>query len=191
MHYDVCIVSAEADFCRLLCYELEDRGLRVACVDSQQAAAEVSADSYLVDADRFSFVPGAGRVICYGRTLPDAPPPHEQWHRPFSLSLLGSLLHGGAQRGLVLQSGEQAVLLDGERIALTDREYACLQCLLAADGAPVSREELHRVVWQGEQDIGVVTVYLHYLRKKLERHGKRLIYAIRGRGYALRQGDEP
>lgn len=83
------------------------------------------------------------------------------------------------------------MLLDGERIALTDREYACLQCLLAADGAPVSREELHRVVWQGEQDIGVVTVYLHYLRKKLERHGKRLIYAIRGRGYALRQGDEP
>ena len=192
MPYHVCVLSAEERFARMLCYELEDRGLRVSLATTPESALRMEADCYLVDGDRFSLQVPTGRLIRYGRTLSDAPPPTEQWHRPFSFSLLASLAKGEAMHGLVLLEGEQAVLLDGERIALTEREYACLACLVAAKGAPVSRRQLLEAVWGKEwQDDGVVTVYLHYLRKKLARHGKRMIYAIRDRGYALREGDTP
>ena len=62
---------------------------------------------------------------------------------------------------------------------------------MQAGGKPLSRRELLSAVW-GEDDVeeGVVTVYLHYLRKKLERGGKKMLYAIRGRGYALRMEEE-
>ena len=50
----------------------------------------------------------------------------------------------------------------------------------------MSREELLREVWGEGQSAGVVNVYLHYLRKKLERGGNKLLYAVRGSGYALR-----
>lgn len=191
MRYDVCILSGEEAFAAMLCYELEDRGMRVALSSVPEAAAKIEAETYLIDGDCFAFTPRTGRVVRYGRTLSDAPPPEEQWHRPFPLSSLGALSHGGTARGLFLLEKEQAALLDGERISLTAREYACLSCLLRAGGAPVSREALLAAVWGDEEtDAGVVAVYLHYLRKKLERRGQKLIYAIRGRGYALRQGGD-
>lgn len=176
----------------MLLLELEDRGLHVAVCQTEAAAARTEAEIYLVDADAFSFSPATGRTVRYGRTLADAPPPNEQLHRPFLLTALHRAMRGGGTtRGLVLLEGEHAVLLDGERIALTAREYACLYCLYRAGGAPVSREALLSAVWGAEERDGeVVTVYLHYLRKKLERHGKKMIYAIRGRGYALRTEEE-
>jgi two-component system OmpR family response regulator len=62
---------------------------------------------------------------------------------------------------------------------------------MQAKGTPVTRAQLLAAVWgEGETDEGVVTVYLHYLRKKLERHGKKMIYAVRGHGYALREEEE-
>lgn len=192
MHYDVCLLSAEEDFSAMLALELEDRGLHVANCRTEATAARTEAEIYLVDADAFSFTPAAGRLVRYGRRLEDTPPPNEQLHRPFLLTALHRIARGGGVvRGLVLPEGEHAVLVDGERIALTEREYACLRCLYLAGGAPVSREALLSAVWGGEEKSGdVVTVYLHYLRKKLERHGKKMIYAIRGRGYALRPEEE-
>lgn len=192
MRYDVCILSPEKEFAAMLALELEDRGLRVAVCETGEAAAGIEAESYLVDADRSSFSPRAGRLVRYGRRLADAPPPREQLHRPFLLTALYTVLRGGGRaRGLFLAEGERAALLDGERIPLTEREYGCLACLLQAKGKPVSREELLAAVWgESESDCGVVTVYLHYLRKKLEKNGKKMICAIRGRGYALRQEEE-
>ncbi len=192
MLYDVCILSGEADFSCLLTYELEDRGLRVAQVCDAPAAAAVMAAVYLVDGDAFHFIPQSGRLVTYGRALSTGQGEEgEVWHRPFPLSALGTLLPGQSRRGLQLEPHGQAALLDGERIALTPREYACLACLFAAGGAPVSRADLLAAVWGNDAgDVGVVPVYLHYLRKKLERRGKKLIYVIRGRGYALRQEEE-
>ena len=192
MRYDACILSAEEEFATMLALELEDRGLRVVVCTTAEAAADTVAETFLVDADAFFFSPRMGRLVRYGRRLADAPPPAEQLHRPFLLTALYSALQGGSTtHGLLLLEKEQAALLDGERISLTPREYACLACLMRAKGAPVSREALLAAVWgEEETDCGVVTVYLHYLRKKLERNGKKMIYAIRGRGYALRQEGE-
>ena len=40
-------------------------------------------------------------------------------------------------------------------------------------------------VWHGDADGGIVNVYIHYLREKLEDCGERVIIASRGRGYSL------
>lgn len=188
MRYEVCILSAEEAFARMLLLELEDRGLHAAHASSLEVAATTEADCYLIDADAFSFTPRTGRAVLYGRQLADAGSPCVQLHRPFLLRSLHAAVSGGSrERGLALAEGECAAFLDGERISLTEREYACLSCLYRANGAPVSRAQLLADVWgEGETDPGVVNVYLHYLRKKLERRGKKMIYAIRGRGYALR-----
>ena len=191
MRCDVCILSNEKAFAAMLELELEDSGMRVAICQTEAAAAVTEAGTYLVDADAFSFQPPRGRLVRYGRGLEDAPPPGELLHRPFLFSALRAAVGDSAARSLLLPPNEQAVLLDGERIALTAREYACLACLWRAAGAPVSREQLLCEVWGGEEtDPGVVSVYLHYLRKKLERGGKKRIYAIRGRGYALRREED-
>jgi DNA-binding response OmpR family regulator len=59
---------------------------------------------------------------------------------------------------------------------------------LAANGQPVSREELYFAAWgEGECKGELVNLYLHYLRKKLEENGRRFIFAVRGRGYCLTQ----
>lgn len=188
MRYDVCILSTEKAFAHMLVLELEDRGMRVVHAASVESAAQAEADCYLIDADAFSFAPCTGRTVLYGRRLADATVPHVQLHRPFLLRTLYAAVSSGERvRGLALAEEEQAAYLDGERISLSEREYACLSCLYRASGAPVSREELLAAVWGADgADPGVVNVYLHYLRKKLERHGKKMIYAIRGRGYALR-----
>ena len=189
MCYDVCILSGEADYAAMLALELEDRGMCVTICQTAEEAAKAEAACFLVDADAFSFVPHRGRLVCYGRHLDDAA---DRLHRPFLLTALCSAMQGGGvMRGLSLPEGEQFALLDGERILLTAREYACLACLMQAKGKPVSRAQLLAAVWgAGETDEGAVTVYLHYLRKKLERHGKKIIYAVRGCGYALREEEE-
>ena len=71
------------------------------------------------------------------------------------------------------------------RIALTEMEYALLARLLAEEGRAVSQEELLRDVWQGEAGVGTVTVYIHYLRQKLEAEGERVLRIKRGCGYYI------
>jgi two-component system OmpR family response regulator len=57
--------------------------------------------------------------------------------------------------------------------------------LVNARGAAVSREVILDRVWHGDADGGIVNVYIHYLREKLETEGERIILASRGRGYSL------
>ena len=191
MRCDVCILSREEAFARALSLELEDAGLRVLVSRDEGEATATDALTYLVDGDVFSFQPRRGRLVRYGRGLPDSSYPVRQLHRPFLLTALRAAVSGSTARGICPVEGEEAVLLDGERVSLTAREYACFLCLFRAHGAPVTREELLAEVWGGEEtDPGIVNVYLHYLRKKIERDGKKRIYAIRGRGYALRGEEE-
>ncbi|MBQ8372526.1 MAG: winged helix-turn-helix transcriptional regulator [Clostridia bacterium] len=77
-------------------------------------------------------------------------------------------------------------ILGGERIRLTEVESRLLEELVRADGF-VSREELVRSVWGGECDGGVVNVYIHYLREKLERDGRRVILSSRKEGYRINE----
>ena len=76
------------------------------------------------------------------------------------------------------------VSLFGEAVRLTELEYKLLEALLLADGY-VSREKLLNTVWGEGFDPGIVNVYVHYLRTKLERDGRRIILSSRKEGYSI------
>ena len=184
MAESICILSCEAEFSQMLRLELEDAGYTVSVTQRKKRLPR--ADVYLIDRDTFSITPPAHRVLAYGRGKPSE---GVYLSRPFALPDLLSALHTPKrEQGLVMVAEERAVYLNGTRIPLSVKEYALLACLLRANGAPVSRKHLLCEVWGEGQREGVVTVYLHYLRKKLERGGKKILYAVRG-GYALRLED--
>lgn len=180
----VCILSQEPAFSQMLRLELEDAGYTVSVLHGEKRLPQAAV--YLIDRDAFpATLPPASRVIGYG---------HGEGTdglyltRPFTLAALAAALSGEREQkqDLILSEDGTAAYLDGTRIPLTPKEFALLACLVRAGGAPVSRATLLSAVWGEGSDEGVVTVYLHYLRKKLERGGKKMLYAVRGSGYALR-----
>lgn len=85
---------------------------------------------------------------------------------------------------LVLLGDGRQVSLFGERIRLTEVEYKLLEAILGSDGF-VSKRELLLAVWGEGYDEGVVNVYVHYLRRKLEKSGNKIIISSRGGGYGI------
>lgn len=88
--------------------------------------------------------------------------------------------------GIVLSEKESAVYLGKRKIKLTDVEFKLLSCLLTRDGF-VKRDVLLREVWGDGRDSGVVNVYIHYLREKLEQDGEKIILSSRREGYGIDQ----
>jgi DNA-binding response OmpR family regulator len=77
---------------------------------------------------------------------------------------------------------------NGVSMALSAREFALLRVFLANSRRILSRAKLYEAVWNSEYDglSNVLDVYVNYLRNKLEAEGgKRVIHAVRGRGYIL------
>ncbi|MEU8762666.1 response regulator transcription factor [Streptomyces sp. NPDC048659] len=102
--------------------------------------------------------------------------------KPFSylelvarLRALGRRTPGGglptvlSRRGLSLDTARRAAERDGRPLRLTPRELGVLELLLAADGAPVSTEELRACLWDPALDPATtaVRVTVHSLRRKL------------------------
>ena len=108
---------------------------------------------------------------------------------PISLSELERAVEFVEKRdtgSLILLKEERAVRLFGEVIRLTEVEVRVLEILVRAPrGEYVSRERLIEEVWGGECDGGVVNVYIHYLRTKLEKNGEKIIISSRREGYKL------
>jgi DNA-binding response OmpR family regulator len=78
----------------------------------------------------------------------------------------------------------------GEKIALTNREFALLEVLMLSAPKPVSKTAIVEHVWDQHFDSGtnVVNVYVNYLREKIDRPGwPPLIHTVRGVGFALRE----
>jgi DNA-binding response OmpR family regulator len=73
---------------------------------------------------------------------------------------------------------------DGQAVALSAREWAVLEALMARPGIVLSRAQLEEKLYSWKDDISsnAVEVYVHGLRKKL---GSDLIQTVRGLGYAL------
>lgn len=106
--------------------------------------------------------------------------------RPFRMTDLRHALLTPEAPALCLCEDGTAALLGGETVPLTSREAALLAMLLEAKGEPVPREALCRGVFPDAEDPdAALNVYIHYLRKKLERNRKRVISAHRGGGYSL------
>lgn len=85
---------------------------------------------------------------------------------------------------LALSEREYAAYLGKRKIKLTDVEYRLLHALISADGY-VTKDALLKAVWGGKRDGGVVNVYIHYLREKLEREGEKIILSSRREGYGI------
>ena len=80
------------------------------------------------------------------------------------------------------------VLVDGEKVELTYKEYELLKILLENQGMVLSREKLLDRVWGYQFDGGTRTVDVHIktLRQKLEEHGvKNFIQTVRSVGYKI------
>lgn len=83
------------------------------------------------------------------------------------------------------------VVRRGERrLDLTQKEYALLEYLLRHAGQVVTRTMIAEHVWNFHWDrlTNVIDVYVNHLRRKMEESGEpRLIYAVRGSGYVIRE----
>lgn len=79
------------------------------------------------------------------------------------------------------------------RLDLTQKEFALLEYLMRHAGQVVTRTMIAEHVWGFNWDrlTNVIDVYVNHLRKKVEPSDEpRLIHAVRGVGYIIREPDE-
>jgi DNA-binding response OmpR family regulator len=116
--------------------------------------------------------------------------------KPFDLDELSARLRALLRRGSgraapVLEAGAVAldpatreVRLNGEAVAVSPREFAVLEALLARPGVILSRTQLEEKLygWSDSVESNAVEVHIHALRKKL---GAELIRNVRGVGWMV------
>lgn len=116
--------------------------------------------------------------------------------KPFDLDELGARMRALIRRqagrcesvirhgSLTLDPAAHQVTLEGAPVALSAREFALLEALLARPGAVLSKAQLEEKMYGWGEEIGsnTVEVYIHALRKKL---GADLIRNVRGLGYMI------
>ncbi len=91
-------------------------------------------------------------------------------------------------RGAVLDTGDNTLSYEGQRLELTRNEYRILQVLLEHKGSTVSRDTLMRKLWETDSfvDENTLTVNMARLRRKLEGIGlKDFVRTKKGMGYLV------
>lgn len=85
---------------------------------------------------------------------------------------------------VLLDPAARRVELRGQPVALSPREFALLQALLARPGAVLSRAQLEERLYGWDEEVGsnAVEVHIHNLRRKL---GADTIRNVRGVGYTI------
>ena len=162
----------------MVCEKLRSMGLEVpilmlsarGVVEDRVRGLETGADDYL--SKPFSFSELSARVRALLRR-----------QKPFELRLLkvSDLTVDPVSR--VVKRGEQ-------RIDLSAKEYALLEYLMRNAGQVLTRAMIAEHVWNFSWDrlTNVIDVYVGHLRRKIEGPGRpRLIHAVRGTGYVLRE----
>ena len=105
---------------------------------------------------------------------------------PFPLGALAEILsYNSEDAQLIISFEERAAYLRGEKIKLTELEFALLERLMKTKSEFTSKEDILRDVWKNEKDAGIINVYIHYLREKLEAHGEKIIISSRKCGYKI------
>ena len=91
-------------------------------------------------------------------------------------------------RGAFLDTGDQTLTVNGERLPLSRNEYRILLCLMENKGRIVSREKLMERLWATDAfvDENTLTVNVNRLRKKLDAAGlPQFITTRHGVGYLI------
>jgi DNA-binding response OmpR family regulator len=173
--YDVVVLDRDMpgvhgdDICRALAAERTvSRILMLTAARSVQDRVEglgLGADDYLPKP--FDFTELVARIQALARR-PGAPPP-------------AGLGYGD----LCMDPARRITTRAGRRLALTPKEFAVLECLLAADGRPVPAEELLRRVWDEATDPFTTTVKTTIRRLRAKLGNPPLIETIRESGYRI------
>jgi len=173
--YDVVILDRDLpgthgdDVCRsILARRLESRVLMLTASGSVKDRVEglgLGADDYLPKP--FDFSEMVARVQALGRR-PGAP----------QTGLLGF-------GDLHLDPVKRVATRDGTRLALRPKEFAVLECLLAANGKPVSAEELLERVWDTATDPFTTTVKATVNRLRAKLGEPSIIDTVRDSGYRI------
>ena len=173
--YDVVVLDRDLpgvhgdDVCRALTAGgSESRVLMLTAARSVKDRVEgldLGADDYLPKP--FDFAELVARIRALGRRAAAPLPP--------------SLEHGD----LILDPARRVAVRAGRRLALTTKELAVLECLLAADGRPVSAEELLERVWDEAADPFTSTVKTTIRRLRAKLGDPPVIETIRDSGYRI------
>ena len=86
--------------------------------------------------------------------------------------------------GLIVNLEEYTVVVDGERVQLTYKEFELLRMFLSHPGMVYTREQLFLQVWQMDYmgDSRTLDSHIRTLRQKLDSYGK-MIETVRNVGY--------
>jgi DNA-binding response OmpR family regulator len=173
--YDVVVLDRDLpgthgdEICRNLAAERsESRVLMLTAAGSVRDRVEglgLGADDYLPKP--FDFTEMLARVQALGRR-PGAPKPEYLGYRDLILD---------PERGLATRAGR--------RLALSRKEFDVLECLLTAEGRPVSAEELLERVWDQATDPFTTTVKATINRLRAKLGDPPMIETIRERGYRI------
>ena len=89
---------------------------------------------------------------------------------------------------LRVDQGKHVVMVKGQEVALTAKEYGVLTALLEVKGRVLSREQLLERVWGYDRSVEIETrtvdLHVSQLRRKLGPEGKRLV-TVKSAGYRL------
>jgi DNA-binding response OmpR family regulator len=173
--YDVVVLDRDLpgthgdEICRTLAAERsESRILMLTAASSVRDRVEglgLGADDYL--AKPFDFTELLARIQALGRR-PGAPKPEHLGYRDLRLD---------PERCLATRAGK--------RLALSPKEFAVLECLLVAEGRPVSAEELLDRVWDQATDPFTTTVKATINRLRAKLGSPPMIETVRERGYRI------
>lgn len=90
--------------------------------------------------------------------------------------------------GLVVVENAREVILDGQRIDLTPKEYNLLVYLIKNKGLALSREQIITTIWEERYfgELRTIDTHITKLREKLKEKGD-LIKTVRGYGYKFEE----